>query len=384
MLRWAGGGKVQGFTLVELLVVIAIIGILIALLLPAVQAAREAARRMQCTNHLKQWGLAIHNFHDSHRGLPPATVGYGGQPSRWNLATVWPFLYPYAEQSALYDQYSNASFEHSTGGAATGFNVWFSNEWWWNPSNKPGGLDAELRKQHASVPIMACPSRRASGAMADSGVTGGDDTTANLSSGPQGDYAIVVYFDYEVTGIVWWHMGGAPEQNNGQRGALRQANVTGNDANTWKCRDTFSRWADGTSNQLVLGEKHLPPTDVGKCAPGTPNNDYSLNTGDCSMLNVGEWRTSSSFRVVRFRHPVHAPDGDLLPGIRSTNDRKDPNNEQDLDYTGYVAGAFGSAHTGVCNFILGDGSVQALSSTIDPLVLAYLGCVNDGNAVSIP
>ena len=84
----------RGFTLVELLVVIAIIGVLVALLLPAVQAARESARRTQCLNHMKQWGLAMHNYHDSLLQLP---LGATNRPRRtWVM-----FLWPYIEQSNL-------------------------------------------------------------------------------------------------------------------------------------------------------------------------------------------------------------------------------------------------------------------------------------------
>ena len=95
-----------GFTLVELLVVIAIIGILIALLLPAVQAAREAARRSQCTNNLKQIGLALHNYHDTHKSMPSGYIRQAGALDNeghwcWNA-----LLLPYVEQDALHDQIS--------------------------------------------------------------------------------------------------------------------------------------------------------------------------------------------------------------------------------------------------------------------------------------
>src|SRR5438128_1844485 len=97
----------RGFTLIELLVVIAIIAILIALLLPAVQQAREAARRTQCRNNLKQIGLALHNYHDTMNTFPMGMSGWPGtlEGAEWGWGV---FIIPYLDQSALYISISQA------------------------------------------------------------------------------------------------------------------------------------------------------------------------------------------------------------------------------------------------------------------------------------
>jgi prepilin-type N-terminal cleavage/methylation domain-containing protein/prepilin-type processing-associated H-X9-DG protein len=111
-----------GFTLIELLVVIAIIGVLIALLLPAVQMAREAARRIQCTNNLKQIGIALHAYHDSHNCFPSGGwIALFGQPATQNMNTGWSVsVLPWLEQRALFDAMNlSVVYDHDANSTAT-------------------------------------------------------------------------------------------------------------------------------------------------------------------------------------------------------------------------------------------------------------------------
>ncbi len=130
-----------GFTLIELLVVIAIIAILIALLLPAVQQAREAARRTQCKNNLKQIGLAMHNYHDNYKMFPPGVVDPGASCTIVNAGRFWGghvFLLPYIDQAPLYTTL--------------------------NPGNPPCGLPLETFTYNGrallqqALPAFSCPS----------------------------------------------------------------------------------------------------------------------------------------------------------------------------------------------------------------------------------
>ncbi len=103
-----------GFTLIELLVVIAIIAILIALLLPAVQQAREAARRSECKNNLKQLGIALHNYHDTHRVFPPGSIGYSNVAQTPQVFSPLVMILPFIDQGTLYNKLNfDVSYAHA-------------------------------------------------------------------------------------------------------------------------------------------------------------------------------------------------------------------------------------------------------------------------------
>lgn len=156
----------QGFTLVELLVVIAIIGVLVGLLLPAVQAAREAARRMSCSNNFKQLGLAMHNYHSAYKKLPIHGVGTvsptGGNFNWWTGHTTnnyWRLsalvgMTPFMENQATWEQISNPNASRTDGNLSAGIGT-PTNPW---PSMGPTPQNIQYIPWATQLPTLRCPS----------------------------------------------------------------------------------------------------------------------------------------------------------------------------------------------------------------------------------
>ncbi|MDR0869892.1 MAG: DUF1559 domain-containing protein [Planctomycetaceae bacterium] len=376
--------KKYAFTLVELLVVIAIIGVLIALLLPAVQAAREAARRMQCTNHVKQIGIAVHNFHDARKGLPPATIGWrhsstdpAGTDGAKNTgrASFWVLVMPYLEQQPLYELISTKSNSFAWG---------LTNDTLWNACS-----DAE-KQSLLSVSFYLCPSRRGSMQPLAS-KTATATTGINGIFGTLSDYAIVQ--GRQTPHWSGWLQNQEPTDDApGNTDASAKDSVTlskspfrcaiwqGNNPATWKPRDSFSRMADGTSNQIVVGEKRLFQATLFDCRASAATNAERSYFGDCSVLPGGTWATYGNSRSFNAHF---GPDinRDIVENFTETGEH------------------WGSSHPGICNFLLGDGSVRSVSVTTPTgsafsggnngtynadSVIAKLGNVADGNSVSLP
>ncbi len=199
-----------GFTLVELLVVIAIIGVLVALLLPAVQAAREAARRMSCSNNMKQIGISLHNYHDTFKVFPPPSLD--APPQRNRLAwTV--HLLPFIEQLPLYDQFDFSRYYNQA-------------------PNYDFGLIA--------IPTYHCPSNKSKRASIGNGgeAIGGVGTFTTNYYGVMGPKGTNITTN---TAYPWSNAGGHGGFANS---GLFQQNIS----------KRFAHVTDGTSNSFAIGE----------------------------------------------------------------------------------------------------------------------------------
>jgi len=347
-----------GFTLVELLVVIAIIGILVGLLLPAVQAAREAARRMQCSNNLKQWGLANHNFESSFRRFPFGMLradgnGWGhpdwGTPNQARRFAMTLQLLPFMEQTPLHESFDQLNFGNNERPRLPDgtFGPQWTGNWFVRntfpalvcPSN-PGSLWNESHApasdgRHARGDYFASAGRR--------GFPGFSATLPSLWNpfGPGSD--------------VPRPPGSTASARTGRADGMFNRNVA------YKISDA----SDGTSNTILMGERAYFDPVFDRCGPET----------GWSTTRIGNWGW------VWFGAEGNAFLGTGVPinfRIRNCIEYRDQIRYEDR------INAFGSMHTGGATFALTDGSVRFVSQSLDLLTFNALGSRASGEVVSVP
>ncbi len=336
-----------GFTLVELLVVIAIIGVLVGLLLPAVQSARAAARRMQCSNNLKQLGLAIHNYHDTMNAIAPLrdrddTI-YG---SDWNTQIIsWRArILPYMEQQPLYDQ------------------VDFEVPQWWAGSQRP---NSNWTIAPVVVSTFRCPSDGGNGNVNWTDPSG----TKRRGHPTSASYASTNYFactgpDAELrwNGRGLGFFDGIRYQNASQRGSTRD----------------FASITDGLSNTIALSEGIIGhPRINANPSAGAPGN-YTAQASTYTQLDnlcAGGPSTSST----------NARGNSWLRGYSSNdlsfNTLMTPNSNQWDCHANSNWAMYGarSQHSGGVLIGVGDGSVRFMSETVDYATYRALGGSFDGD-----
>ncbi len=309
----------RAFTLIELLVVIAIIAILIALLLPAVQQAREAARRTQCKNNLKQIGLALHNYHDTFNLLPMGFLDVVGGNTETN-STGWSwmsYILPNIDQGPLYNQlnFSTTPFALQT----------------------PGGQAVPNQLLMATPqPAFSCPSdarqavERAGGANPGSASTGGGAANG------------IAYSSY--MGVI----GGFEGQACTVSGAVVTVPARNNGILVVNHARNFRDITDGTSNVLAVGEVQYIASfnDISGNAVGSMRQYVYGNVttaGGAQCTNAGLTNNGAFLHLRAARRKLNPP---LLAANQPWN-------------------GFHSKHTGGAHFLMGDGAVRFISENIE-------------------
>ncbi|PQO25551.1 general secretion pathway protein GspG [Blastopirellula marina] len=339
--------KKRGFTLVELLVVIAIIGVLIALLLPAVQQAREAARRMQCSNNLKQLGLSIHNYHDVHQEFPPTGFGESSGASGWARQASWFVrVMPFMEQKAAYDLVNvpDSTYDNNTAGWAAPTRGWRAMhegriDSLWCPSSPlprtqtyPTSSATQGLGAPAEIEIQISDYAGNSGCS----IVGG--TTSDTSAGSWqwgGNIA-----DNGVLPVYW--RGTAPFAASGVG---------------------FHKLTDGSSNTIAVGEQSNFHDQL---------NDYRASLCSGGLWSCGTGTHSSNLNnYVVTTYPINA--------LSMNWTAKAPG--WGLTTTKFNNTAYRSAHPGGAQFTLADGSTRFIPETIDFAIYTSLMDRNDGTPV---
>ena len=332
----------QGFTLIELLVVIAIIAVLIALLLPAVQQAREAARRSQCKNNLKQIGLALHNYHGTHQQFCPGMI-YSGDLTSTNAGndgqtyalnhTGWTMLLPFLELGNLYDAWnpnvaSGPSLDEVTTVRGLGTPAY----------------NANLVVTQTPIEILRCPS--------------------DPILGPAPDVTSGVYAATQAATTNYVFAGG--ELYEAHRSYQVYSNTT----------DTFP---DGTTvrSQGMFG--HNQSARIASVSDGLTNSiavgEVTLDKQSTSYRPL--WGQGRHVGVYGRVHPVDDPTDAYNCRLR-INASMNCNGAND---NRPWAWAFSSEHEGGAHFLLGDGSARFISESIDWPTFCYLNFIRDGQVV---